>query len=62
MRSISGRIYSPSANADGTYRVERYTFTSMWGDTTGSRIRIRRPEARIEYLDLTAVEATTRSN
>jgi hypothetical protein len=62
MKSISGRIYSPTSNSDGTYRVERYTFTSLWGDKTGSRIRVRRPEARIEYLDLTAVDTKTRSN
>ena len=62
MKSISGRIYSPSANQDGTYRVERYTFTSLWGDMTGSRIRARSPNARIEYLDLTAVDTNTRSN
>lgn len=54
MESISGRIYAPAAgDMDGTYRVERYTFTSLWGDMTGSRIRARSPAARIEYLDLT---------
>ena len=62
MKSIAGRIYSPSANPEGTYRVERYTFTSLWGDMTGSRIRARSPNARIEYLDLTAVDTKTRSN
>ena len=54
MESIAGRIYSPgAANRDGIYRVERYTFTSLWAAQTGSRIRARSPAARIEYLDLT---------
>jgi hypothetical protein len=54
MDSIAGRIYSPTAgNLDGTYRVERYTFTSLWTDRTGSRLRDRSQAARIEYLDLT---------
>jgi hypothetical protein len=54
MESISGRIYSPAAgNLDGTYRVERYTYTALWGNVTGTRIRQREANARIEYLDLT---------
>ena len=62
MDSIAGRIYSPAAaNRDGTYRVERYTFTSLWADRTGSRIRARSPNARIEYLDLTT-DVPSRAN
>lgn len=62
MDSIAGRIYSPAAgNMDGTYRVERYTFTSLWADQTGSRLRARSPNARIEYLDLTN-DAPSRTN
>lgn len=57
LRSVAGRIYAPSeANGvDGTYRVERYSYTSMWEARTGSRIRQREADARIEFLDLTAV-------
>ena len=36
-------IYSPApaGNVDGTYRVERYSFTSLWEDRTGTRLRQR---------------------
>ena len=54
LRAIAGRIYSPSGEPPGTYRVERYTYTSHWTDVTGSRLRVRSPDARIEMLDLTA--------
>lgn len=55
LRSIAGRIYSPVAEPGGTYRVERYSYTSLWrSDVTGTRIRQRSPDARIEMLDLTA--------
>lgn len=57
MQSIAGRIYSPAAGSlEGTYRVERYTFTSLWAARTGSRLRERSQAARIEYLDLTGEE------
>ncbi|MGF1549398.1 MAG: hypothetical protein ACFBQW_02525 [Sphingomonadaceae bacterium] len=51
LKSIAGRIYSPPA--EETYRLERYSYTAFWDETTGSRIRDRSPNARIEYLDLT---------
>lgn len=53
--SIKGRIYSTSdANgADGVYRVERYSYTSLWSRRTGTRIRQRGQNARVEFLDLT---------
>lgn len=55
MRAIVGRLYSPSAAPEGSYRVERYTWTSLWKwDRTGTHIRQRSPDARIETLDLTA--------
>lgn len=54
VKAIAGRLYSRVANPEGTYRVERYTYTSFWMDMTGSRLRRRSPNARIEYLDLTA--------
>jgi hypothetical protein len=54
IKAIAGRLYSRIANPEGTYRIERYTYTSFWTDMTGSRLRRRSPNARIEYLDLTA--------
>jgi hypothetical protein len=54
LRSIQGRIYAPLADPAGSYRVERYTYTSLWQSVTGTRLRQRSPAARIEYLDLTA--------
>jgi hypothetical protein len=55
LKSIAGRIYSPVADPGGTYRVERYSYTSLWrSDVTGTRMRQRSPNARIEMLDLTA--------
>jgi hypothetical protein len=56
LASIAGRIYSPvsGGDADGTYRVERYTFTALWEESTGSHLRTRSPNARVEYMDLTA--------
>ncbi|HYE28394.1 MAG TPA: hypothetical protein VEA61_09195 [Allosphingosinicella sp.] len=55
LRSIAGRLYSPVAAPGGTYRVERYSFTSMWDhDAPGTRLRRRSPDARIEMLDLTS--------
>ncbi|MDB5693124.1 MAG: hypothetical protein JWO81_2187 [Alphaproteobacteria bacterium] len=55
LRSVAGRIYSPTSEEGGTYRVERYSYTSRWmHDVTGTRLRQRSPNARIEYVDLTA--------
>ena len=52
LASIAGRIYSSSPGE--SYRVERYTFTSLWEDRTGTHLRQRGANARIEFLDLTA--------
>jgi hypothetical protein len=52
LASIAGRAYSPIEEA--TYRVERYSYTSRWMNVTGTRLRQRSPNARIEYVDLTA--------
>jgi tetratricopeptide (TPR) repeat protein len=54
LNSIGGRIYSPTTGTGGNYRVERYTYTSLWTYETGSRMRVRGADPRIEYLDLTA--------
>ncbi|HEX4736021.1 MAG TPA: hypothetical protein VH331_00505 [Allosphingosinicella sp.] len=53
LQAIAGRVYAPVADSGGVYRVERYTYTSRWTTFTGSRIRQRSPNARIEYVDLT---------
>jgi hypothetical protein len=50
----AGGLYSPVTGNDGVYRVERYTFTSLWTDRTDTRLRQRSADARIEYLDLFA--------
>jgi hypothetical protein len=55
LRSIAGRLYSPITDAGGSYRVERYSYTSLWqSDRSGTRLRQRSPDARIEMFDLTA--------
>jgi tetratricopeptide (TPR) repeat protein len=53
LAAISGRAYSPTADPGGTYRVERYSYTSRYMNVTGTRLRQRSPNARIEYVDLT---------
>lgn len=59
MRAIAGRLYSPSAEPQGSYRVERYTWTALWEwDRSGTHMRQRSPDARIESLDLTAEPQT----
>jgi hypothetical protein len=59
MRSIAGRLYSPSSDPEGSYRVERYTWTSLWKwDRSGTHIRQRSPDGQIEYLDLTGEPQT----
>lgn len=54
LRSIAGRIYTPSTDPDGAYRIERYTLTSRFMDAvSGSHLRARSPNVRVEFLDLT---------
>ncbi|HEX5183023.1 MAG TPA: hypothetical protein VFW19_07705 [Allosphingosinicella sp.] len=53
LASISGRIYSPTDNPGGSYHVERYSYTARYMMVTGSHMRQRSPNARIEYVDLT---------
>ena len=53
LASIGGRVYTPTEDAGGSYHVERYSYTSRYLTMTGSHIRQRSPNARIEYVDLT---------
>lgn len=63
LRGVAGRRYLPlglPANDPGVLKVERYTFTSSYDDTvTGTRIRTRGGQPRIEMLDLTQETAAT---
>jgi hypothetical protein len=57
--SIASRIYAPlkaveGDTAPGFYMVERYSMTARYMDeVTGTRIRQRSPETRIERIDIT---------
>lgn len=57
--SIASRIYAPLKGKDGDtapgfYMVERYSLTARYLDeTTGTRIRQRSAETRIERIDIT---------
>jgi hypothetical protein len=57
--SIGSRIYAPlkateGDTAPGFYMVERYSMTARYMDeVTGTRIRQRSPETRIERIDIT---------
>ena len=56
LRSIAGRLYAPfqdEAGSPGRYRIERFTFTSLWVRSLQSRIPRRSGIPRIESLDLT---------
>lgn len=53
--AISERRYAPlpiAKDSPGIFRVERYTLTSRFEQSTESRIRSRGPTLRIETLDL----------
>ena len=54
--AIAGRRYTNAPQA--TYKIERYTYTSTLVQTTGSRLYVRSPRARVEYLDLTTSAET----
>jgi len=56
LRSIRGRIYSPSADGTPTYRLERYTYTAGLGQRTGSRLMVHSGAARVEFYDLSIGE------
>jgi hypothetical protein len=59
LRSIRGRIYNEGQ--EQTFRLERYTLTAGFESTTGTHIQRRSPNARVEYLDLTANQPETQS-
>lgn len=52
LRAIRGRRYAPNASGAPTYRLERYTYTANFEDRTGSLLRQRSRNARVEYFDL----------
>lgn len=56
IEAIKGRRYAPlkrEKGDPGILRVERYTLTARWSSNeTGTHMRTRSPEARIEMLDL----------
>jgi hypothetical protein len=52
VESIEGRVYS--TGPEPTYRLERYTYTSGYTTATGTHMQQHSPNARVEYLDLTA--------
>ena len=54
LTSIKGRIYAPLSDPGGSYRVERHTYTSFLEARSGSRLKQRSANARIETLDLSA--------
>lgn len=54
LTSISGRVYTPSNSNEDDYRVERYSYTSLKMDVTGTRLRRHSGDYRIEQIDLTS--------
>ena len=54
LASIKQRIYAPLADPGGSYRVERFSYTSLWEQRLGTRLRQRSASARVESLDLSA--------
>lgn len=51
VNAIRGRVHA--AGPEPTYRIERYVYTAGYERTSGSRMAVRSPYARIEYFDLT---------
>jgi hypothetical protein len=54
LAAVEGRRYTSADRA--SYRLERYTLTAGFGDSTGSRIQRQTGAPRVEYLDLTSGE------
>ncbi len=69
-RSVNSRVYAPLAPVNGTaspgfYIVERYTLTADFAnqiDCTGTRIRCRGPNLRVERTDLTPEDLSDQPN
>jgi len=56
---VRSRVYAPFVEGvtTGLYRVERYSLTALWGELTGTRLRVRSPQMRFERTDLTVEQA-----
>lgn len=54
LRSLRGRVYSPTA--EPTYKLERFTYTAGIGQTTGTRLPSRAGHPRVEVYDLSGTE------
>ena len=58
LASIQGRRYTPAhPSSPGTYRTERYTYTSGLEAGTASHGQQHSPNARVEYIDLSDIAA-----
>ncbi len=63
LASIQGRRYAPIAldpTDPGVFRIERYTYTARFAQTTGTRIPQRGIEPRIEFLDLSPLPTASK--
>lgn len=59
LKSIAGRRYTPAvAGSPASQRRERYTFTSAREAGAGTKAKRHSPNARVEYFDLTDMNAT----
>lgn len=58
LESIEGRRYAPFADGEtGSYRIERFTYTSWLQTIVGTHIQSHAPGGRIERVDLTVEPA-----
>ena len=58
MISIAGRRYTPGKHDDpSSVRTERYTYTSGYEGQTSTRMAMRSPKARVEYIDLSEMDS-----
>ena len=58
LKSISGRRYTAFAGQSPYPKLERYTYTAAYDRNAGTRMAVRSPTARVEYLDLMSPSAT----
>ena len=57
LASIRGRRYTPAdESSPAARRLERYTYTSGYETTVGSRVADRSPQGRVEFIDLSPGE------